>query len=70
MPLMLSEQLEKEKIGSFGDITCFSFDGKKNITSGEGGCLVSNDKCDKTFKDISWAFQTGLIKDIRVMKLD
>lgn len=35
----------KEKlIGSFGDIACFSFDGIKNITSGEGGCIVSKDK--------------------------
>jgi dTDP-4-amino-4,6-dideoxygalactose transaminase len=31
-------------IGSFGDIACFSFDGIKNITSGEGGCIVSKDK--------------------------
>jgi dTDP-4-amino-4,6-dideoxygalactose transaminase len=31
------------KIGSFGDITCFSFDGIKNITSGEGGAVVSRD---------------------------
>ena len=31
-------------IGSFGDIVCFSFDGIKNITSGEGGCVVTNDK--------------------------
>lgn len=31
-------------IGSFGDISCFSFDGIKNITSGEGGCIVTNDK--------------------------
>ena len=30
-------------VGSFGDVTCFSFDGIKNITSGEGGCIVSND---------------------------
>lgn len=30
-------------IGSFGDIACFSFDGIKNITSGEGGCVVTND---------------------------
>ncbi|MCW7482119.1 DegT/DnrJ/EryC1/StrS family aminotransferase [Leptospira kanakyensis] len=33
-----------KKIGSFGDIACFSFDGIKNITSGEGGCIVSEDK--------------------------
>lgn len=31
-------------VGSFGDISCFSFDGIKNITSGEGGCIVSDDK--------------------------
>lgn len=31
-------------IGGFGDVTCFSFDGIKNITSGEGGCLVSEDR--------------------------
>lgn len=30
-------------VGSFGDINCFSFDGIKNITSGEGGCIVTND---------------------------
>ena len=34
---------KNKKIGSFGDITCFSFDGIKNITSGEGGCICSND---------------------------
>lgn len=33
-----------QKVGSFGDIACFSFDGIKNITSGEGGCIVTNDK--------------------------
>ncbi len=30
-------------VGSFGDISCFSFDGIKNITSGEGGCIVTDD---------------------------
>ena len=34
----------KKLIGSFGDIVCFSFDGIKNITTGEGGCVVSQDK--------------------------
>ena len=32
------------KIGSFGDIVCFSFDGIKNITSGEGGAVVTADQ--------------------------
>ena len=30
-------------VGGFGDISCFSFDGIKNITSGEGGCVVTDD---------------------------
>ncbi len=33
-----------KKIGSFSDIACFSFDGIKNITSGEGGAVVTKDK--------------------------
>jgi dTDP-4-amino-4,6-dideoxygalactose transaminase len=31
------------RVGGFGDIACFSFDGIKNITSGEGGCVVTDD---------------------------
>ena len=33
-----------DRVGSFGDIACFSFDGIKNITSGEGGCVVTEDE--------------------------
>lgn len=33
-----------KKVGSFGDIACFSFDGIKNITSGEGGAIVTDDQ--------------------------
>lgn len=32
------------RVGSDGDISCFSFDPIKNLTSGEGGCVVSNDQ--------------------------
>lgn len=32
------------RIGSFGDLVCFSFDGIKNITCGEGGCLIAFDR--------------------------
>lgn len=32
------------RVGGFGDIACFSFDGIKNITSGEGGCIVTEDQ--------------------------
>lgn len=31
------------KVGKEGDIVCFSFDGIKNITCGEGGALLSKD---------------------------
>ena len=34
---------KNKRIGSFGDISCFSFDGIKNITTGEGGCVVTDD---------------------------
>lgn len=41
---------KEKKIGSFGDITCFSFDSIKVMTCGEGGAIVSN---DPVFDDIS-----------------
>jgi dTDP-4-amino-4,6-dideoxygalactose transaminase len=34
---------EGKRVGSFGDVVCFSFDGIKNITSGEGGAVVTKD---------------------------
>ncbi len=33
-----------KKIGSFGDVICFSFDSIKVMSCGEGGAIVSNDK--------------------------
>lgn len=33
-----------KRIGVEGDILCFSFDGIKNITSGEGGAVVTGDR--------------------------
>jgi len=35
-----------KKIGSYGDITCFSFDPVKIITSIDGGCVIVNTKED------------------------
>ena len=40
---MLLGQPIKDRV-AFGDIVCFSFDGIKNITSGEGGCVVTDMK--------------------------
>ncbi|HDQ04076.1 MAG TPA: DegT/DnrJ/EryC1/StrS family aminotransferase [Deltaproteobacteria bacterium] len=33
-----------KKLGSFGDMGCFSFDYVKTITTGEGGMIISNNK--------------------------
>lgn len=34
----------KPKVGSFADLTCFSFHPVKNMTTGEGGMITTNDK--------------------------
>jgi len=34
---------DNQIVGSSGDVLCFSFDGIKNITCGEGGALVTSD---------------------------
>lgn len=34
------------EIGSFGDLVCFSFHPNKNMTTGEGGCLVMNSNAE------------------------
>lgn len=41
--------------GQLGDIACFSFYATKNITSGEGGAIATNDK--------------GLAKKVRILRL-
>jgi len=35
-------KFENQYVGSFGDVTCFSFYANKTITTGEGGMLVTN----------------------------
>lgn len=52
---------KNKKIGSQGDIACFSFDGIKNITSGEGGCISTKDK--KVIDYIKDARLLGVIND-------
>lgn len=48
-------------VGSFGDAICFSFDGIKNITSGEGGAVVTND--DAVAEYVKDARLLGVHKD-------
>lgn len=43
-----------KKVGSFGDIACFSFYGNKIITTGEGGMCLTNDE--------------GLAEKIRILR--
>ncbi len=37
-------EYKERKIGSIGDMTCFSFYGGKNMTTGEGGIVTTNDE--------------------------
>ena len=52
---------KQKKVGSFGDVVCFSFDGIKNITSGEGGCIVTDDL--NVLQKVSDARLLGVEKD-------
>src|SRR3990172_6604946 len=49
------------KIGSFGDVTCFSFDPIKNITCGEGGAVVLGN--DEIAEEIRRKRILGIDKD-------
>lgn len=37
-------EFKGKKIGSFGDLACFSFYATKNMTTGEGGIIVTNER--------------------------
>lgn len=39
----LGAEFNGRRVGSLGDMGCFSFYGNKNITTGEGGAVVTND---------------------------
>ncbi len=50
-----------EKLGSFGDFSCFSFHAVKNLAIGDGGMLLSNDEERiKRAKRLRWV---GVTKD-------
>ena len=36
-------EYERARVGTFGDLSCFSFYGTKNMTTGEGGMVTTND---------------------------
>ena len=53
--------VQGQKIGSMGDIVCFSFDGIKNITTGEGGAVFTAD--EEVIQKVSDARLLGVQKD-------
>ena len=52
---------ENNHVGTFGDISCFSFFGNKTITCGEGGMVCTND--DEIAKKIKKIKGQGLAED-------
>ena len=51
-------KIQDKKIGSFGDMGIFSFHPRKIITSGEGGCVITDS--DKLAKSIKFLRNQGL----------
>ncbi len=50
----LGSELNGKKIGTIADIGCFSFHARKNVTSGEGGMVITdNDNYAKTINSLS-----------------
>ncbi|MEW6506949.1 MAG: DegT/DnrJ/EryC1/StrS family aminotransferase [Bacteroidota bacterium] len=50
-----------KKLGTWGDIGCFSFEEKKIMTTGDGGMIVSNDP--ELLKDVKAMRWVGIDKD-------
>ena len=50
-----------QKLGTFGDIGCFSFESKKNLSTGDGGMLVTNnDALAERVRKLRWL---GITRD-------
>lgn len=56
----IGSQYHGKMIGSFGDISCFSFFGNKTITCGEGGMVVTNN--DELFEKAASIKNQGVSK--------
>jgi 8-amino-3,8-dideoxy-alpha-D-manno-octulosonate transaminase len=50
-----------KKVGTFGDMGIFSFQMNKNMTSGEGGCVVTNN--ERLYKRALASHDTGYARD-------
>jgi dTDP-4-amino-4,6-dideoxygalactose transaminase len=51
----------KRALGTFGDFACFSFHSTKNISCGEGGCVVVNNR--KYFNKVNIVYDKGTNRD-------
>ena len=40
----MEQKFNGKLVGTFGDVSCFSFYATKHMTTGEGGILCTNDK--------------------------
>ncbi|HQG77877.1 MAG TPA: DegT/DnrJ/EryC1/StrS family aminotransferase [Bacteroidales bacterium] len=58
----LPSKLNGHLVGSFGDVTCFSFYANKTITTGEGGMLVTDDR--QIYEHVKVMRLHGINKDI------
>lgn len=57
----IGAEYKGRKIGTISDLTCFSFHAAKNITTGEGGAIATNNK--KTVAFIKKSYFHGLDKE-------
>ena len=53
--------IDGKKVGTFGDMAIFSFQMNKNMTSGEGGCVVTND--ERLYNRAVACHDTGYARD-------
>jgi dTDP-4-amino-4,6-dideoxygalactose transaminase len=54
----VGSELEGRKLGTWGHVGCFSFFSNKNMTTGEGGMIVTND--DKYSQRLNWLRSHGM----------
>jgi 8-amino-3,8-dideoxy-alpha-D-manno-octulosonate transaminase len=53
--------IDGQKVGTFGDMGIFSFQMNKNMTAGEGGCVVTND--ERLYRRASASHDNGYARD-------
>ena len=53
--------VDGQRVGSFGDMAAFSFQMNKNMTAGEGGCVVTND--DRLYRRAFACHDMGYARD-------